>query len=228
MKIAICDDERRIVDEIKGYLSDKGELYTYVDADILLCQSDEILFDIVFLDIELGNANGIEVARELRKRHPELLLIFMTGHHQYVYEVFEVQPIGFLRKPFQKDEVEKVFEHAAKRCDSTSYWEINVGHGMKRVELKKIFYIESDLRKVRVITTEGEVAFYGKMDQVEEKLKRLSNNFWRISQSVIINSTYVREINSETAKIDGYDGLLNISRSYREAVQEKLFELYKK
>lgn len=227
MKIAICDDEQLIIKKLEEYLCAKGDLYSYVDADVLLYQSDEIFFDIVLLDIELGGTNGIEVARCLRKKHPEILLIFMTGFHQYVYDVFEVQPIGFLRKPFHREDVKRVFEQAAKRCNKASFLEVSISHGLKRIELKNILYIESDKRKIHLMTIEGEVVFYGRMDEVEEKLQKISCNFWRISQSVIINATFIREINSEAIKIAGYEGILSISRSYRERIQEKVFELHK-
>ena len=70
LQIAICDDERKIVDKlekiIREYFKDGNviALYNFFDAKTVL--NCNIIFDIIFLDIELKNHNGIDIGKELQ------------------------------------------------------------------------------------------------------------------------------------------------------------------
>ena len=71
-----------------------------------------------------------------------------------------------------------------------------------------------------------EEAFYGKLDEIEKQINKISNSFCRISQSVIINMRYVRSISFNTVVVeaDGIDREFGISRRYKDKVQEKYME----
>lgn len=237
MRIAICDDEKEILEEVTGYLQElqkeaeeKLELRPFQNAEDLLYEIEEMApYDIVFLDIEIGSSNGISVAENIKKRYPTTVIIFMTGFYQYVYEVFDVQPSGFLRKPLKKEEFEHVFYKAVYQCDSMPALEYNNKGYFYRVFLKDIWFITSEKRQIILMLKDREERYYGKMDEVEESLLRLSNNFWRISQSVIINTRYLKEINYHTVTLENGDDkwTFNISQAYRVSIREKCMELWK-
>ena len=58
-----------------------------------------ILFDIIFLDIEMGQEDGITVARRIRKIDKKVLIVYVTSHENYMMESFEIRPFRFLVKP---------------------------------------------------------------------------------------------------------------------------------
>lgn len=237
MRIAVCDDEKKILDEVVGYLqemqrekNEKFDIQPFQSAEDLLYEIEEMApYDIVILDIELGTSNGISVAENIKKRYPTTLIIFMTGFYQYVYEVFDVQPLGFLRKPINKNEFEHVLNKALQQCDSMPALEyINKGH-FYRVFLKDIWFVTSEKRQIILMLKNGEERYYGKMDEVEQSLLKISNNFWRISQSVIINTRYLKDINYHTVTLENGEDkwTFNISQAYRVKIREKCMDMWK-
>lgn len=151
MRIAVCDDEKKIIEEVTDYLQQlrhkaegRLEIRAFQDAENLLYEIEERApYDIIFLDIAIGKNNGISVAENIKKCYPTTLIIFMTGFHQYVYEVFDVQPCGFLRKPLKREEFEHVFDRALEQCDSRPALEYSSKGCFYRVFLKNIWFITS-------------------------------------------------------------------------------------
>lgn len=235
MRIAVCDDEKEMLEEVVSYIrelqkDEKIEVHTFQNAEELLYEIEEMApYDIVFLDIELGEQNGIAVAENIKKRYPTTIIIFMTGFHQYVYEVFDVQPSAFLRKPLKREEFEHAFHKAVQQCDSQPVLEYNNKGHFYRIFLKDIWFITSEKRQIVVMLKDGEERYYDKMDEVEQNLLKQSNNFWRISQSVIINTRYLKEINYRTVTLENGEDkwTFNISQQYRVKIREKCMELWK-
>ena len=91
MRIAICDDEKNIRELIGNKVVEQ-----YSEADIVFFPSGEELLlsdkhiDILFLDIQMSGKNGMETARELRKKEKGMILIFVTAMEEYVFQAFDV------------------------------------------------------------------------------------------------------------------------------------------
>ena len=100
MRIAICDDEKNIRELIGNKV-----LKQYPEADIVFFQSGEELLlsdnhiDILFLDIQMSGRNGMETARELRKKDKNVILIFVTAVEEYVFQAFDVGAFNYIVKP---------------------------------------------------------------------------------------------------------------------------------
>lgn len=237
MRIAVCDDEKEILEEVAGYLQElqkeeeqKIDIRSFQNAEDLLYEIEEMApYDIVFLDIEMGTRNGISVAENIKKRYPTTLIIFMTGYYQYVYDVFDVQPCGFLRKPLRKDEFKHVYDKAVQQCDRRPVLEYNNKGHFYRIFLKDIWFITSEKRQIVIMLKDGEARYYGKLAEVEQSLHKRSNNFWRISQSVIINNRYLKEISYHTVTLENGEDkwTFNISQAYRVSIREKCMDLWK-
>ena len=107
MRILVCDDEQRYCQIISEYLlanfdeNSEGVIETFNSAKELVsfCLKNEP--DILFLDIELGDMNGIELAKYLRSEFPALIIVYITNHPDYVFSCFETEPLNFLRKPIK-------------------------------------------------------------------------------------------------------------------------------
>ena len=239
-RIAICDDNEEAVREIEKYLyiikkemDAKLEIHTFVDSsDFVYDIENERGYDIVFLDIELGVQNGIDIAKEIVEKSAETIIIFITAYHQYIYDSFQVRPIGFIEKPFELELVKTTFIRALKAVDDLPTLNYSFKNSQYRVLLKKIAFLESKSR--RIIIGEGRdednKTFYGKMDEVEKETCDISTSFCRISHSVIINMRYIREINLNTVAVEvgGCMKEFGISRKYKENVREKYMEFIRK
>lgn len=229
MRIAVLDDEEKIRDKMNKYFSDiqkdldiEMKVSCFDRAKNLIYEMEELPYDIVFLDIELEDDNGIEIAETLRKRYPAVVLAFITGYFHYVYKVFDVRPCGFIRKPFEREDVKHVLSMALKECDNTSVFKCSFNGSFYRIFLKDIYYVISNSRKISMITAGGTIQFYGKLKEVEEKLQIQSCNFLRISQSIILNTKYLKEMTYKQAIIITGRGeeTFNISQKYQVQVRQ--------
>ena len=237
LNIAICDDEKKVAEELKADLlslqmpiSSEMEISLFSSAQNL---EYEILegkeFDILFLDIEIGAVNGIALAEKIQKQIPEAEIIFITGHYQYVYDTFRVRPCGFLRKPFDLGEIRQTFCRAVEFCNDARTFSYHVKQGTYRIDLQDIYYFMSVNRKILMITKRGEISYYGKLDDAEKQLKELTSGFIRISKSFLVNAKYITGIRNDSVDITlpARSERLGISQAYRGRVKQQYMNLWK-
>lgn len=230
MKFAICDDEQNILEEVKGYIDTFAkQMCVEVDIDCFQNLGDLVYevnsgmqYDLVFFDIEIGNENGIHFAKELKEQHPTTRIAFITGHSQYIREVFDAQPCGFIDKPIKKEEVERVLKLVFKLNDSKVTFSYEIKGKRYSIYKDDICYAMSMGRKMILKTKIGEIIYYGTMNEEEKRLTEKSKNFIRIGQSVVVNRKYMVGINYKTIDLN-YNGTIEqftITQKYRERVKE--------
>ncbi len=114
MNIAVVDDEKVIREQI-GSLIEKQMpdcyLESYATGEEMLAAGKR--FDIVFLDIQMDGMDGIEVARTLRAKQDEIVLIFVTGNREYVFEALDLYAFHYLLKPVDEGKFREVLARAA-------------------------------------------------------------------------------------------------------------------
>lgn len=120
-KIAICDDEEYVRQEIIGYVERYAEEHNAEFITAVYSSSEALLeylpadTSIVFLDIKMGKCTGMEAARILRQRGSNAYLIFVTSMVQYAIEGYEVHAFAFLEKPLQYSRFASVLAEALSR-----------------------------------------------------------------------------------------------------------------
>ncbi len=104
-RIAVCDDDERILVQMAEVIKkefakagEKAETSTFSVPKLLLDSNRTGSFDIIFLDIDMPDIDGIEAAGIIKKQNPNTLVIFVTSKDELVYKSFEVHPFGFIRK----------------------------------------------------------------------------------------------------------------------------------
>ena len=125
MRIAVCDDKKEITKQMEEYLlsmkdmaESKLEVFVFNDADDFLYDMvNSVPYDAVFMDIDLGKSNGIDLAKRIYENYGATMIAFITGYRQFIGDVFAVQPCGFIEKPILRDKVKEVFENIVKKCD---------------------------------------------------------------------------------------------------------------
>lgn len=228
IRIAVVDDENILCSQIEQYLLKIAEeLNIHFDIDVLysgneLCQQlkQSIYYDVIFLDIEMDDVNGIAVSEFIRKQllDDSVQIIYVSGNTQYAMELFQYSPLDFLVKPIDyvrlKQVVTKISRIMGLRSDVFSY---NKNHDTVKVKIRDILYFESDGRKIKIVTTDSTDTFYAVMEDLYSQLERFG--FISIHRSYFVNYRHVKVFHYESVEMTN-GAVLPIGRSKRKDVQE--------
>ena len=225
MRIAVCEDNNIVAAFMEDYIASMDaenieyEIFTSGDDLIDYMEQENVTFNILFMDIEMPGRNGIETSAYVREKDKNALIIFITDHKEYVYEVFDVLPFRFLIKPVTREALNLVMKKAFEHFNLTKQvFFFKQNKTQLQVAFDEIIYFEGNLRKVRLVTTGGEYDFYGKISEVVKKLD--GNLFLQIHNSYIVNMDQIRKI-SESVVLLKSGITLPISKKYREYVRQK-------
>lgn len=201
IKTVIVDNDKNCINILKKELQSfpfikiEGELNNPKDV-IGFLQNNDI--DLLFLDIEMGQIHGIELARHIKSIYPNILVIFVTGHTEFALEGYEVYPVDFLIKPINTLRLErslnKVKEIKSSRLIKNNYKiGINVDSGIKMVNISDILYIEKQGRKVSIICKNNEI-IYSKESMKNLEVLFSSFDFYRPHQSFLVPIKQIKSI----------------------------------
>ena len=231
IQIAVCDDSQYWIGAISTMLEELQEKY-HEEVEIEEYSSGtELLadyqagqrFDLLYLDIEMEGMDGIHTALELRKTDNQLLLVYVSGHEEYLRELFETEPFRFIQKPIEKQRFAEVFCKAAERISSRKkeYFYYQSGKNIVKLAVQNIIYLESAKRKVIIHTVSDTREYYDKLDVVEEKLKGM--RFVRIHKAYLVNMDHIEAFQYDRVALS--DGtFLSISEKNRPRMREMFWE----
>lgn len=231
MRIAICDDEIEFVQKIKSSLEkivEENDIVECFENGVNLLKADkENFFDIVYLDIEMPGIDGMETAEKLQHINRGTLVIFVSSYSCYISKAFKINAFQFLIKDYaDENEIISEYKRAKERyCLEHYLYSIKKKDTIKKFEINKIVYIESNRRHLYVVTIDGcKHEFRGKISEEEKKLKLF--NFIRIHESILVNMAYIRRIDptSLTLKYQSNEHI-PISRRYKENLMNE-YNLY--
>lgn len=130
MKIAVCDDDKLLTGEIDGQLQRiQQKMGISFETDIFF--DGETLweaiekhgsYDIIYLDIEMENMDGITVARKIREQDPYTILLFVSSYDSYYEQLFEVEPFRTFTIPSKTDQsgkVRRIFQDCLRKTDES-------------------------------------------------------------------------------------------------------------
>ena len=231
MQIAICDDEK----EIRQMLAEKVRKL-YPQAFLSLYRSGEELLlakqepDIVLLDIQMDKKDGMETAREFRRKNKRAVLIFVTALEEYVFQAFDVGAFHYLVKPFEDGKFAQVLKNAVRQVQQEKDREcekekketpgllVQSGGQHIFVRLEEIVYAEVFNRKIMLHTLDGDIEYYGKMKELEE---RAGEDFYRPHRAYLINLAFVRKYDAATIYLEKGQALM-AKQNYPEFVKRYL------
>ena len=217
MRIAVCDDDKRIREILKKDITD-----IIPDAEITLYPDGNSMFrggmdtDTLFPDIEMPGMNGLELAQKIREKEKNTVIIFISGEEKYVWKAFDTEPLQYLRKPISKEDLKKTLLRASRKIrgtcrDCTEEPPSMVIHykGIhEKVFISDIIYAEAMGRKVILHRMNDCVEYYGKISDLEGML---GGDFFRVHRAFLINLNYV--VRYEADGITLKKGYVNISKA---------------
>lgn len=225
--IAVCDDDTRFCTSVADKITDIS-IKLNIDLDVHIYKSGAALFsaiengnyfDIIFLDIMLGNENGIDTAKRIRDLCDDTLFIFLTGFIDFAVQGYEARAFRYILKDRLSNELEKTLSDAVAAINEKPFFSFSYKHTLYRINASDILYFESDKRMVIVHTKTEQYCFYGKLDETE-----YITDFIRIHQSYLVNPKHIKTLTKTAAELD--DGTnLSVSDSYSEKAKRK-FMMY--
>ena len=234
MQIAICDDEKNI----RELISDKV-LKQFPEAEVDFYSSgDELLLadkpmDILFLDIQMSGKNGMETARELRKKDKKTIVIFVTAVEEYVFQAFDVGAFHYIVKPIDDEKFTEVLCNAVdelKALDTYTaasekrYMMINNGGIHIKVNIDDIVYAEVFNRKVVIHKLNETIEYYGKMSDLEAIV---GDSFFRPHRAYLINFKYVEKYDASTIYLEKGTAIMS-KQNYPEFVKKYMKYIQRK
>ena len=177
-------------------------------------------FDGFILDIEMKEMSGIDFAKKLREKNVDSLIIFMTSHSQYVFDVFETVTFDFIQKPLTFEKIKNTLEKTKnyleikRRSFVFSYKKNNYN-----IAFSDICYLEKDGRKVWIYTIDD------KKYQCNMTLKEIWSQlddemFGMLNKSLIVNLSKIEGIIGENVILQDHR-MLYVSRDYRKEIKKK-------
>lgn len=232
LRIAICDDETEARDalrfQLEKIIDEETEEIVYeftsgINAEKWLRKYPGQI-DLLFLDVEMDGMNGMETAEKIRTFDENLLIVFVTGYQDYVFDGYRVGALDYVMKPVGLQRLREVHDRVRhilnERMQKTFI--VKNSDGVYRFQYEDILYFYSDRRLVNLVTARGTYPFYEKLDVLEEKL---GNSFVRIHQRYLVNGKKVLHMDRTSLDILGQDKkmqTLPMSRALKESATAKL------
>jgi len=219
--IALVEDDEKAVAICKSYLSryqkETGEsfkLFRFSDGAAFL-KGYKSIYDVVFMDIEMPNLDGLEASKRLRSIDSFVPLVFMTNMAQYAIKGYEVNALDYIVKPVGYftfiAKLNKALAYKKKYADREVT--INKRDGMIRLETSQIYYIEVMNHSLIYHTDKGDIEATGSLSKAEDTLKK--NHFSRCNNCYLINLFYVTAVKEEEVVVN--ETRLKISRSKKKS-----------
>lgn len=196
LRIGICDDlaDARLVlrsalERILETRKIQGQFFEFSSGETLLRWYDHHAgeLDVVFLDMELHELDGMETARRLRAADAGLQLVFVTGYADHVFDGYSVGALGYLMKPPKQEQLAEVLSRVQTALvrDLDRAYVCRSGDTHYRVPISNILYFASDRRLVQCVTQGRTYTFYGKLDAVAAEVGAA---FVRVHQRYLVRA----------------------------------------
>ncbi|WP_343208265.1 LytTR family DNA-binding domain-containing protein [Anaerolentibacter hominis] len=214
-RIAICDDVNYYVNLLEGFVKEyavetniQAETAAFTDGQELLESFQKKIFDIVLLDVEMPDMDGIELGKEIRRINPDAVLIYITVHESYCLDAANLEAMYYIVKPIDKNRMFRVLRNAttlirgkqAELLIQKRYIEVTANYETVALELTKIVYMQKDQNRLLIHMLNKKV--YVCYDTVKHMITLLPRNlFFQVSGSMIVNLYYVKEMRAYQIRI---------------------------
>lgn len=196
LKTIIVDDNKEILESLIRHLKQVDYidlLYSTLESEDFLDVVREMKPDLVIMDIDMPEKNGIELGRILRSELPYLEIVYVTSHGEYIKEAFQVYASDFIEKPYDLDRLKLTLGRIAKKLNITeTIFEIKSQKSLRHIRVSEIACIEAFKRKSIIYTDiesiEADYSFNELLDILE------SEYIYKSARSFAVNLLKVESI----------------------------------
>lgn len=225
MRIAVCDDEQSCRDQLIAAVDRVCRSLDVVtdgfgDGGELLKQLEKTPYDLIFLDIEMPNMDGITLAKRIREKSVDVPMVFLTAHIEYALEGYEVNALRYLTKPVNEQKLREVIEYVKSQMkEQRAVW-VRTDMSEERVALKDIRYFEAQNQNVIIYTERQTYTVRYNIGDYERELQ--NDGFFRIHRGYLVSLGKIKRISKGEVTLIG-DTVLPVSRSKEKELREALF-----
>lgn len=209
LNITICDDSKTDSEFVSGLLKSwaterniliNTEVFHSAEA-FLFHYAEDKTCDILLLDIEMGEMDGVTMARQLRRENDMVQIIFITGYFDYIAEGYEVAALHYLMKPIKREKLFAVLDRACdKLIQNERQLNITLSGEMVCLPLREIKYLDVQGNYVTIHAKEA----YTVKRPLGEFESLLDERFVRAGRAMILNLRYISRVTkTEVSLSDG-------------------------
>lgn len=232
MRIAICDDHQAFVQTLANYIDTE-----YKSLDLLIeffASGEELVayyragkkgFDVILLDIEMKQINGLEAAHQIHKIDSQTIIIFITSHGELAGMGYEVSAFRFLTKPVKPKKLIEALDAVRTQANKEKTIYVSNSEGEYRINVNDILFFEAQNQQVRIQTRDSNfVQRYNLSAYVEELAKY---DFISVHRSYLVNMKYVKGMNKQEIIMENA-AMLPISRLRYKDVKQSFHDYISK
>ncbi len=229
IRVAVCDDERSQTEYLTAKLSEWAARNDHT-CDVLAFPSAEAFlfaygenksFDVLLLDIEMKEMNGVELARRIREENDAVQIIFITGYLDFISQGYDVGALHYLLKPISKEKLFQVLDRAAANLrKAEKRLTVSVNRQTEYIPLSKIVYLEAQMNYTVVYTKTAEYRVKTPLSDLE---KKLDDGFFRCQRSFIVNLAEIHTVKRDSVILKNGRSV-PISRGMREQIGRAIIE----
>lgn len=223
LKISILEDQQVEAQHLKSRL-DKWSLQTNCELEISeYCSGEDFFekndkttypsFSVIFLDIQMKEMNGLDVAKKLRKEEYDGPIIFLTAFREYVFHGYEVHAMNYLLKPVKEEPLFLCLDEITKDLCRNSYLYRNK-QDIISIPYKDILSFSSSMHYVDILTVSEHFCQYTTLNNIIEYLPK---EFIRVHKSCIVNMAHIYKMSGSTIVLSNHM-TTQIGRSYMKNV----------
>ena len=182
--VGLCDDEKRMLKINNHFMKEIDEEYEEFTLGLVnfMAGKDMVEYmkreplDIAILDVDMIGMDGMEVARKLKEINEDIVVFFITGHSEFAVDAFDVDAIGYVMKPVDKEKLERTLLKAVAKVREikgrTKQRElvITVNNLKKRIPVDDIIYIERVQTQCVIVTKREEYRVYDTITDLVDKV----------------------------------------------------------
>lgn len=229
--IAVCDDNPTDAAYISALAKNWARagsrsitLSSCKSGEEFLFHYGEEAFDILLLDIEMKEINGVELAKKIRLTNEYIQIIFITGYPDFVSEGYEVSALHYLMKPVREDKLFTVLDKACRNlARKGEYILFPADSGFIRMPKDEIMFVEAFAHFVRITAFSKTIEIRKSISEME---KLLGDGFIRCHRSYIAGLRFIRSITKTAALLDSGQEI-PISRNCYNEVNQAFIRYFK-
>lgn len=229
IRIAIIDDEEEMLAIIHNHVQkavdfkQEIDIFTYSDpAEFLEEIAKGMVYDILFLDIQLNGMDGLELGKRVLEKQPDIFLIFVTSYPEFAVESYVLDAYQYILKSDMEWRIPEIVGRLVRKISEQAKPYLFVGGTSKqRICRDEIIYVykSKSEKYVQYITVNGEYRERITLSQVMEKLQ--SNEFILVARGYIVNIKYIVKMDGNTIYLENGAKVI-ISRARFSKVKEKI------
>ncbi len=191
MRVLIVDDEPLARIRLKHMLNHLhiDQVFEATNGNDAIAMASKQLPDLVFMDIEMPELNGLEAAQVIKKAHPQIPIIFSTAHEEFALKAFDLAADDYLLKPLSIDRLKQALHKVGLQASAEKIT-VKKGNDVIMVAVDDIICMMAEDKYVTAYLSDQTLI----LDQSLAELEKLSNQYLRVHRSCLVNVNYLKGI----------------------------------